>query len=123
VADNTQDDFVDSTPDYKVTSRDSHGRLRPGFTANPSGQPKSKKWFREAFIKHFEEHPEDFSKIIAEVIVAGKGEQTNRFSEVVNQQAAAQFIKDTLDGKAKQEVEVTGEDGGPLHMVIRAEED
>jgi hypothetical protein len=31
---------------------------------------------------------------------------------------AAQFIRDTLDGKPKQQVEVSGEDGGPVAMSL-----
>jgi len=32
---------------------------------------------------------------------------------------AAAFIRDTLDGKPKQAVEMTGEDGGPVEMSLR----
>ncbi len=116
MADDQQDDMVDSTPE----SRNAKGQWNKGVSGNPNG-PK-RKWFREAFIKHFEDNPGDFKAIIAEIIAAGKGLQTNRFSETVNQAAAAQFIKETLDGRAKQEVEVTGEDGGPLTIKI-VEED
>jgi hypothetical protein len=31
---------------------------------------------------------------------------------------AAQFIRDTLDGKPRQQVEMTGEDGGPVALSL-----
>jgi hypothetical protein len=110
------EDFVDQTPDHVVTERN-HGKWAPGYSGNPAGRPK-KKYFRDEILRQLDEHPEDLKQIVSSLIAAAKGEQTNRFSEIVNQGMAAQFVKETLDGRAKQEVEVTGEDGGPIGFVI-----
>lgn len=32
---------------------------------------------------------------------------------------AAEFVRDTVDGKPMQRIEATGEDGGPLQVIIK----
>lgn len=116
VSDDAQD-IVDAVPDYKDASRNQDGTLRPGFTANPNGRPK-KKYFRDAFIKYFEENPDALPKVIEVLAKAAQGEEQNFKGERVNHISAAQFVKETLDGKAKQELEVTGADEGPMTIKI-----
>jgi len=106
-------DFVDATPDYKDTSRDAHGRLRPGFTANPDGRPKTA-MMKRAMMDYLEEHPEVMAKIVGRIFAKAQGQHENRFGEQVGDLDAAAFLRDTVDGKPKQAMEVTGADEGPM---------
>jgi len=114
MSDDSQDfvDEVASSPEPVVNGRRRDGKFGPGNPGGP-GAPR-KKYFRDMFVKLLEDNPQDLEVICKELISAAKGLQTNRFSEVVNQATAAQFVKETLDGKAKQELEVTGTDEGPM---------
>jgi hypothetical protein len=113
MADDAQD-FVDSTPDYKETSRDYHGRLKPGFTANPEGRPKTAV-FKRAAMRYLEEHPEVMARIVERMFSKAQGHHENRFGEEIGDLDAAAFLRDTIDGKPKQAVEVSGDgEGGPV---------
>lgn len=115
VSDDAQD-FVDGTPDHVVTER-IQGKFAPGFSGNPNGRPK-KKFFREAILKHLDENPEALDDIVKVLVDAARGQESNFKGERVNHISAAQFVKETLDGKAKQELEVTGADEGPMTIKI-----
>lgn len=114
---NSNEDFVDKTVADRTTGRNPDGSFAQGHTLGCGGRPKTKV-FREEVMRQLAERPEDLQEIVKELISAAKGEQTNRFSETVNQTAAAQILKGWVDGKDKQEVEVTGEDGGPVGFII-----
>jgi len=75
---------------------------------NPSGRPKSKPFF-DAIQKHIAEHPEDVTAAIKAAFA-----QTKRGSFVHLRELA-----DRTDGPVKQQVEHSGEDGGPIEHTIR----
>lgn len=75
---------------------------------NPSGRPKSKP-FLDAIQKHIKEHPEDVTAAIKAAFA-----QTKRGSFVHLRELA-----DRTDGPVKQQVEHTGEDGGPIEHTIK----
>ena len=81
---------------------------KPGETRNPGGRPKRKP-FLEAIIKHMEEHPEDVPAAIKSAFQQSKRGSIAHLRE----------LADRTDGPVKQQIEHTGEDGGPVEHTIR----
>jgi len=83
-------------------------KFEKGVSGNPGGRPKHKP-FLEAIEKHIKEHPEDVTAAIKAAFA-----QTKRGSFVHLRELA-----DRTDGPVKQQVEHSGEDGGPIEHTIR----
>lgn len=81
-------------------------------SANPGGRPKRKP-FLEAIQKHIEEHPEDIAIAIKQAFAKAKRGELPHLRE----------LADRVDGPVKQQVEHTGEDGGPIEHTIKFEDD
>lgn len=72
-----------------------------------TGRPKSKP-FLEAIRKHIEEHPEDVPAVIKAAFAQSKRGSVAHLRE----------LADRTDGPVKQQIEHTGEDGGPVEHTI-----
>lgn len=118
MSDDAQDfvDTVASMPEPVANGRNRDGKFGPGNPGGP-GAPK-KKYFRDAFIEYLEEHPDALPEIVKTLAEAARGKEENWRGERVNHISAAQFVKETLDGKAKQELEVHGPEDGPMVIKI-----
>src|SRR5208282_5493497 len=89
----------------------STGLFLPGNPGGP-GRPKLRP-FRDAIRKRLQENPEELEDIVELLFDNALGKCTNRFDEVVNHIEAAGFIRDTVEGRPTQAIELSGEDGGP----------
>jgi hypothetical protein len=87
--------------------RDQQARLMPGFTSNPGGRPKKKR-FTEALNKYLDEHPEKLDKMIESLVDRGlllAGTEANQ---------AAVIVRDSIQGKPA--LTIAGDADNPLEV-------
>lgn len=91
--------------------------FQKGQSGNPSGRPKSKPITEaiELALKRFYEGDPQGRTMLQKAV----DEQTLRAADGDLQ--AFQWLTDRLEGRAKQQTEVTGADDGPVQIVIRVE--
>lgn len=83
-----------------------NGKFAPGNSGG-AGRPKSRP-IRDAIKKALQTDPELLPAIVDALTKAVKGQRQNRFGEVVNELEAAAFIRDTVEGRPTQAVELSG---------------
>ena len=84
-------------------------KFQPGKSGNPGGRPKTAKPFLTAIIEHIEKHPEDVTAAIKTAFQQARRGSVPHLRE----------LADRVDGPVKQQVEHTGENGGPIEHTIR----
>lgn len=83
-------------------------QFKPGQSGNPGGRPKRKP-FLEEIEKWIAAHPEDITKAVKQAFQKAKDGDLPYLRELM----------DRVDGTVKQQVEHTGDDGGPIEHTIR----
>ena len=93
--------------------RDGKGRLLPGASLNPGGRPPRGWTWAELLEEAFEE--EDETGTPAKKIAVRKLVEKTKEGDVL----AFREAMDRMDGKAKQALEHTGKDGGPITVITK----
>lgn len=81
--------------------------FKPGQSGNPSGRPKGSVSITKHLIAALEAQDEQQAKMLAQAIIihAAKGNG-----------AALKCVMDRIDGPVKEQLELTGKDGGPISV-------
>lgn len=81
-----------------------HTLFKIGHPGGP-GRPKMKR-IRDEICRQLDADPLALHEIVENLIQAARGKHSNRFNEIVNSIQAAEYIRDTIEGKPAQTLDL-----------------